>query len=112
MTSVQDYWPQRKPLLEILRYLATMGLKLPHWQVDAKAAQLLAGAVEMIVFKIESASVGAILTGNPRTYWGVRCQEHRTKTTRPRKQPYGQVSGTYHRGSRAVWRASMHSGHA
>jgi hypothetical protein len=23
-----------------------MGLKLPHWQVDAKAALLLAGAVE------------------------------------------------------------------
>ena len=46
VTSVQDYWPQRKPLLEILRYLSTMGLKLPHWQVDAKAAQLLAGAVE------------------------------------------------------------------
>jgi hypothetical protein len=43
---VQDYWPQRKHLLEILRYLSTMGLKLPHWQVDAKAAQLLAGAVE------------------------------------------------------------------
>ena len=46
VTSVQDYWPQRKHLLEILRYLSTMGLKLPHWQVDAKAAQLLAGAVE------------------------------------------------------------------
>jgi hypothetical protein len=45
-TEVQDYWPQRKNLLEILRYLSTMGLKLPHWQVDAKAAQLLAGAVE------------------------------------------------------------------
>jgi len=43
---VQDYWPQRKHLLEILRYLSTMGLKLLHWQVDAKAAQLLAGAVE------------------------------------------------------------------
>ena len=46
VTSMQDYWPQRKPLLEVLRDLATMGLKLPHWQVDAKAAQLLAGAVE------------------------------------------------------------------
>jgi adenine-specific DNA methylase len=45
-TEVQDYWPQRKHLLEILRYLSTMGLKLPHWQVDAKAALLLAGAVE------------------------------------------------------------------
>ena len=46
VTSVQDYWPQCKHLLEILRYLATMGLKLPHWQEDAKAVQLLAGAVE------------------------------------------------------------------
>ena len=45
-TEVQDYWPQRKHLLEILCYLSTMGLKLPHWQVDAKAAQLLAGSVE------------------------------------------------------------------
>jgi putative DNA methylase len=44
--EVQDYWPQRKHLLEILRYLSTMGFKLPHWQVDAKATQLLAGAVE------------------------------------------------------------------
>jgi len=45
-TEVQDYWPQRKHLLEVLRYLSTMGLKLPHWQVDAKAALLLAGAVD------------------------------------------------------------------
>jgi len=46
VTSVQDYWLQRKHLLEILRYLSTVGLKLPHWQVDAKAALFLAGAVE------------------------------------------------------------------
>ena len=46
VTSVQDYWPQRKHLLEVLRYLVTMSRKLPHWQEDAKAAQLLAGAVE------------------------------------------------------------------
>jgi len=45
-TEVREYWPQRKHLLETLRYFSTMGLKLPHWQVDAKAAQLLAGAVE------------------------------------------------------------------
>ena len=45
-TEVRDYWQQRKSLLELLRYFSTMGLKLPHWQVDAKAAQLLAGAVE------------------------------------------------------------------
>jgi hypothetical protein len=45
-TEVQDYWPQRKHLLETLCYLSTMGLKLPHWKGDPKAAQLLAGAVE------------------------------------------------------------------
>jgi hypothetical protein len=43
---VQHYWPHRKHLLEILCYRSTMGLKLSHWQVDAKAALLLAGAVE------------------------------------------------------------------
>jgi hypothetical protein len=45
-TEVQDYWQQRKQLLEILRYLSTMDLKLPHWQEDTRAAKLLAGAVE------------------------------------------------------------------
>jgi hypothetical protein len=46
VTSVQDYWPQRKHLLEGLRYLATMGRKVLNGQEDAKAVQLLAGAVE------------------------------------------------------------------
>jgi hypothetical protein len=45
-TEAPDYWQQRKNLLEILRYFATMGLKLPHWQAEARTAQLLAGAVE------------------------------------------------------------------
>ena len=45
-TEVAHYWAQRKSLVELLRYFSTMGLKLPHWQVDAEAAQLLAGALE------------------------------------------------------------------
>src|SRR5262249_30595576 len=48
----------------------------------------------------------ALLTVN------VRCQGKCAKTTRTRKQPNGQASGTYHSRSRAVWRASMHSWHA
>jgi hypothetical protein len=45
-TEVRDYWPQRKTLIAILRYFATMGLKVAHWREDARDAQLLAGAVE------------------------------------------------------------------
>jgi putative DNA methylase len=45
-TEVRDYWTQRKNLIAILRYLATMGIKTPHWGNDAEAARLLAGAVE------------------------------------------------------------------
>lgn len=44
--EVQNYWNQRKTLIEILRYLSTMAIKMEHWQVDAKVARLLAGAVE------------------------------------------------------------------
>jgi len=32
--------------MEILRYFSTMGLKMVHWCDEARAAQLLAGAVE------------------------------------------------------------------
>jgi putative DNA methylase len=45
-SEVRDYWTQRKNLIAILRYLATMGIKTPHWGPDAEAARLLAGAVE------------------------------------------------------------------
>jgi hypothetical protein len=41
-----DQWRKRKRLLETLRYLATMSLKLPYWRADAKAALLLAVAIE------------------------------------------------------------------
>jgi adenine-specific DNA methylase len=44
--ELRDYWNQRKNLIEILRYLATMSFKMNHWSVDAKAAEILAGALE------------------------------------------------------------------
>ncbi len=44
--EVRDYWNQRKNLIHIIRYLATMGFKMNHWSVDAKAAEILAGALE------------------------------------------------------------------
>jgi putative DNA methylase len=44
--EVRDYWNQRKNLIAILRYLATMGIKTLHRGNDAEAARLLAGAVE------------------------------------------------------------------
>ena len=44
--EVRDYWNQRKSSLEILRYFAAMGFKIPHWEMDADAARLVAGAVE------------------------------------------------------------------
>ena len=45
-SEIKDYWNQRKLIIEILKYLGTMEYKIPHWQQDAKAAMLLAGAVE------------------------------------------------------------------
>lgn len=44
--ELRDYWNQRKNLIEILRYLSTMGCKINHWATDAKAAEILAGALE------------------------------------------------------------------
>lgn len=40
------YWNQRKTLIEILKYLSRMGIRVSHWKEDAEAAQLLAGALE------------------------------------------------------------------
>lgn len=43
----ETYWNHRKTLIEILGYLGNLGLtNMPHWKEDAKAAQLLAVAVE------------------------------------------------------------------
>ncbi len=46
--EVPDYWNTRKRSLEILRYLSRLEHipHLPHWQKDAEAARILAGAVE------------------------------------------------------------------
>ncbi len=44
--EVRDYWNQRKSIIEVLKYLATMEFKIPEWKEDANAARLLAGAVE------------------------------------------------------------------
>ena len=44
--EVKDYWNQRTNLIEILRYLSTMGYKIDHWKEDAEAAKLLGGAVQ------------------------------------------------------------------
>ncbi len=43
-TELPDYWSQREALMGVLRYLATM--EIDHWQTDAHAAGLVAGAVE------------------------------------------------------------------
>jgi adenine-specific DNA methylase len=44
--ELPDYWGNRKKLIEILRYLASMETVAEHWEEDAKAARLVAGAVE------------------------------------------------------------------
>lgn len=44
--EVKDYWSQRKTLIALLRYLSRFENSLPTWQSDAKAATLLAGALE------------------------------------------------------------------
>jgi adenine-specific DNA methylase len=45
-TEIKDYWNQRKNIIQILQFLSAMGLRLTHWQTDADAARLLAGALE------------------------------------------------------------------
>ncbi len=44
--ELPDYWGNRKKLIEILGYLASMESVSEHWEEDAKAARLVAGAVE------------------------------------------------------------------
>jgi hypothetical protein len=44
--EVEGYWSHRKKLIEILEYLAAMGRASEYWEEDAKAARLVAGAVE------------------------------------------------------------------
>ncbi len=42
--ELDDYWPQRESLISVLRYLSAV--KIDHWDADADAARLVAGAVE------------------------------------------------------------------
>jgi len=46
--EVTGYWGNRKKIMEILRYLNRLAHidHMPHWEVDAEAAQTLAGAIE------------------------------------------------------------------
>ncbi|MCS3953028.1 anti-phage-associated DUF1156 domain-containing protein [Salinibacter ruber] len=44
--ELPDYWGNRKKLIEVLSYLASMESVAEHWEEDAKAARLVAGAVE------------------------------------------------------------------
>jgi len=48
VAEVTDYWGNRKKIIEILRYLNRLAHTdhMPHWEVDAEAAQTLAGAIE------------------------------------------------------------------
>ncbi|WP_020565135.1 anti-phage-associated DUF1156 domain-containing protein [Methylosarcina fibrata] len=47
-TEISDFWGNRKKIIEILRYLNRLAHidHMPHWEVDAEAAQTLAGAIE------------------------------------------------------------------
>lgn len=40
------YWPQRKTLLEVMKFLARLEHSIPAWEKDGTSARLLAGAVE------------------------------------------------------------------
>jgi adenine-specific DNA methylase len=48
VAEVTDYWGNRKKIIEILRYLNRLAHidHMLHWEVDAEAAQTLAGAIE------------------------------------------------------------------
>lgn len=45
-SEVKDFWVNRKAALEILRYLARLENTIAAWENDARAARILAGAVE------------------------------------------------------------------
>jgi hypothetical protein len=42
----KDYWPHRKSLIALLQYLSRFQHSLLGWDQDAKAAAILAGALE------------------------------------------------------------------
>jgi len=41
-----QYWPQRKTLIEVLKFLTRLEHTIPAWEKDGASARLLAGAVE------------------------------------------------------------------
>ena len=47
---MSDFWSNRKKIIEILRYLNRLSHidHMTHWEVDAEAAQTLAGALENV----------------------------------------------------------------
>jgi putative DNA methylase len=45
-TELPGYWNHRKSLIIILRYLASMEVKILHWKDDGHAASLVAGTLE------------------------------------------------------------------
>ncbi len=44
--EIPDYWEERKLIMHILEYLASMGTRISHWKKDGETARLLKGAVE------------------------------------------------------------------
>ena len=48
LKELQNYWEQRKNIIEILTYISSFGSSdtMPQWHEDVKAAQLLTGAIE------------------------------------------------------------------
>jgi putative DNA methylase len=42
----EKYWPQRKTLIEVLKFLTRLEHSIPAWKSDGASARLLAGAVE------------------------------------------------------------------
>ena len=45
-TELSEYWNHRKSLIIILRYLASMEVKIQHWKYDGHSANLVAGTLE------------------------------------------------------------------
>jgi len=45
-SEIQNYWNERKRIIEVLLYLARLEVTIPAWERDGKSAALLAGAVD------------------------------------------------------------------
>jgi hypothetical protein len=44
-TEVPNYWNERKRIIEVLKYLARLQHTIPAWEIDAKSASTLEGAI-------------------------------------------------------------------